>query len=492
MKSSRRADALVILALLLLPLLWFAPQALGGKTLLPADNLYQYPPWQSYAGQQGVNVQNGTVVPYNGLISDLVLENLQWKSLITDVLHAKNPGDILWNVRSFAGVPFLAAGQHSAAYPLSLIFYILPLWRAYGVFTWLQLGLAAACMFVFMRVLGVRRAGSILAAIAYAFSLFFIVSVNFTMIIAAASWLPLVMACTEVIVRQQEHRVTAAQAGPDTPVPGWGATPFVVVGAIALALQVLAGHVEITYYTIMVSGFYGLWRLGRAYLLLRRNHLRAWAGLSGTIALLAAMAILGLALGGVQLVPLYELVKQSVREGAASLQQIRDWAWPSRQVVTFLLPDFYGNPTHHQYFDIWRRAWVTVTQNALGEPLHTIDWGVKNYVEGGNYLGLATLALAIIGAVAGIAGWADKSRRTHTWFFALLAVMAMLFAFGTPIYAILYYGLPGYSQLHSPFRWVFPYTLAMAALAGFGLDWLLSPGQRWACCCRDWPGGCWS
>ena len=29
----------------------------------------------------------------------------------------------------------------------------------------------------------------------------------------------------------------------------------------ALGLQVLAGHVEITYYVLMVSGFYALWRL---------------------------------------------------------------------------------------------------------------------------------------------------------------------------------------------------------------------------------------
>ena len=42
----------MILVLLLLPLLWFAPQALGNKTLLPADNLYQYPPWQHFAASR--------------------------------------------------------------------------------------------------------------------------------------------------------------------------------------------------------------------------------------------------------------------------------------------------------------------------------------------------------------------------------------------------------------------------------------------------------
>jgi hypothetical protein len=42
--------------------------------------------------------------------------------------------------------------------------------------------------------------------------------------------------------------------------------------------------------------------------------------------------------------------------------------------------------------------------------------------------------------------------------------------FGTPLYALLYYGLPGVRQLHTPFRWIFPYTLSVAVLAGLGAD----------------------
>ena len=76
MKSGRKYDLLIALALLLLPLLCFWPQPFGGRTLLPADTLYQYHPWQSYADQFGVRT------PYNPLISALVLENLPWKPFI--------------------------------------------------------------------------------------------------------------------------------------------------------------------------------------------------------------------------------------------------------------------------------------------------------------------------------------------------------------------------------------------------------------------------
>ena len=54
--------------------------------------------------------------------------------------------------------------------------------------------------------------------------------------------------------------------------------------------------------------------------------------------------------------------------------------------------------------------------------------------------------------------------------FAVLAVLSLAFVFGTPLYALLFYGLPGFSQLHSPFRWVFPYTLSVAFLAGAASD----------------------
>ena len=64
----------------------------------------------------------------------------------------------------------------------------------------------------------------------------------------------------------------------------------------------------------------------------------------------------------------------------------------------------------------------------------------------------------------------DQDCRAVSRIFALLSVISVRFIFGTIAYAILYYGLPGINQLHSPFRWVFPLTLCLAALAGFGAE----------------------
>ncbi|MDE3091220.1 MAG: oligosaccharide flippase family protein, partial [Chloroflexota bacterium] len=54
--------------------------------------------------------------------------------------------------------------------------------------------------------------------------------------------------------------------------------------------------------------------------------------------------------------------------------------------------------------------------------------------------------------------------------FATLAVLSLLFTFGTPLYALLFYFMPGFNQLHTPFRWVFPFTLSIAVLAGIGVE----------------------
>ena len=421
MLARLRTDVVAVLLLLILAVIFFWPVVGGGKTLLPIDNLYQWLPWQAQAASVGVDV------PHNSLLSDLILENYPWKTFIVDSL--RNRQLPLWNPYLFAGVPFLAAGQHSALYPLSVLFYVLPLPQAYGYFAALTLFLAALNMYVFLRVLGARVVGGLIGAVTYAFSGFFVVSVVFPMIISAAAWLPLLLAVVELLSRRVAGRRT------------W----LLIGGSLIVAIQFLAGHVEIAYYNMLVLGFYGL---ARAFALWRSSKtLRPAVTLLGQT---AVMVMLGAGLAGVQLVPLLELVLTNFRQGSVSYGDVVGWAYPLRQIVTFFVPDFYGNPAHHSYFDLVDRTVKVVTDR-------TIFWGIKNYVEAGSYVGILPLLLAVAAVLR-------RTRRSAL--FAILAVLSLLFAFGTPLYALLFYGLPGYNQLHSAFRWVYPYTLCIAVLAG--------------------------
>ena len=184
------------------------------------------------------------------------------------------------------------------------------------------------------------------------------------------------------------------------------------------------------------------------------------------------MAVLGIGLGAVQLIPLVELLPLNFRAGSASLEQVRGWAWPSRHVLTFWLPNIFGSPSHHQWFDLWTRAvGAGHGQRAgRGQPHDLLghqELRRRRQLPGGGHVAAGGSRRVARGQCGDAAGWPGR-RPFLYWLFAGLAVVSLLFAFGTPLYALLYYGLPGWNQLHSPFRWVFPFTLSMAMLGGSG------------------------
>ncbi len=464
----RFPDIAIVVLLLLLPLLMFWQQTVGGKTLIPADNLYQYQPYAAYRDQVGA-----PAVPYNALVSDLVLENYQFKAFIRqNISHGNFP---LWNPYQFSGIPFFAAGQQSTLYPFSIIYYVLPLANAYGWFMVSQLWLAGMFMFLFARGLGLGRSGSVVAGVVYQLSAFFVISAVFPMIVAAAVWLPLILLMIEFIITRR----------PLLPNRSPSPIPWLAIGAAALGCCVLAGHVEITYYTLIILAYYAAARLiyefwkhrvgahGGAPL---QTHLR---DLLPRALIVIALLTLGIGLGSIQFIPTFEDAQTNFRSDTATFQQVLGWAHPARDVIQFLMPNFYGSPAQHSYFDVFTGQTVSLTDTALknadGNPLTTIDWGIKNYVEGALYVGILPLALALYGLIRR----RSVKRGAHQIIMALLAIAALTFMFGLPTY-ILVYILPGINQLHSPFRWVFALTLSIALLAGFGMDSLVTEAEKWA------------
>ncbi|MBZ0282834.1 MAG: oligosaccharide flippase family protein [Anaerolineae bacterium] len=462
----RLPDLLILVLLFVLPLILFWPQTLGGRTLLPTENLYQYEPFATYR-----EVVKAPAIPHNALLSDLVLENFQWKTFIRESIAQ---GEIpLWNPHQFSGIPFLAAGQQSALYPFSLIYYVLPLTSAYGWFTVSQLWLAGALMYAFMRGLQVGRFGSTLAGVVYQLSATFVISAVFPMIIGAAAWIPLVLLMTEFVIQQRPFlRGRPASA------------PWVVIGAIALGCNILAGHVEITYYTLIITAYYAAMRLGWMWwrarnpvsprTLPRERGKLKW--IVGRGLWLAMIVGLGIGLGAIQFIPLFELVSVNYRDGRTTLDQVLGWGHPLRDLVQFAMPNFYGSPAHHEYFDLF-------SQQTMLAPLNnqTIDWGIKNYVEGALYLGILPLALAVYSIVHVTTNirfkdahrpFAMRWEMPDVSIFAILTIISLTFMFGLPTYALLYYGFPGINQLHSPFRWILAVTLGIATLAGLGADYL--------------------
>ncbi len=453
-------DLLIGVGLFLFPLLFFFPVTLGGKTLIPADNLYQVEPWVSYRDSQGV-----PEIPHNALLSDLVLQNYQWKVFIRQNI---DQGEIpLWQPNQFSGTPFLANGQHSALYPFSVIYYILPLESAFGWFTVSQLWLAGGFMVVLVRGLGLSRFSALVAGVGYQLSSFFIVATVHPMIQAGAAWLPLLLLMVEYMIQRKSFF-------PNLPHNAFSSMPYVLIGAIALGMCFLAGHIEITYYTLLIMALYAALRLITQIGFSRRE-----AGMKFVfrpIAFLVLLVLLGFGLGAVQFLPFLETANNSFRTERSSLEEVRGYALPVRHLAKWLIPNIYGNPAHHSYTDVFtgetvQQDWVRVNPDGSETRVTSTDFGIKNYVEGGVYGGVFIFLLAGIGLVLG--------RGVHRWIFAILGGIAVLFAFGTPFYAVLYYLFPGVNQLHTPFRWAWLITFVMCLLAAYGAETLVKNPSRW-------------
>lgn len=450
-------DLLAALICLVPPLVLFAAVTFGGRMLVPYDALLTDPSLRPAIEARGIQH------PQNDLVADLVFQNVVWKDYLAGQLAAGQMP--LWNPYLAGGMPFLAAGQHSALYPLTLLFLLLSPDRAFGWQAVLNLWLAALAMLVFGRALGLGRFASVLMGVAWSMSSLFVANTVFPMIQAGMTWLPVVLAGITAVTRS---------IGSDEPppfLPRGRATLWLVAISLAILLSGLAGHPEIFYYNALVALAWAVFRL----ILVGRD--RGWATGARIGLWLGGAAVAGVLLAAIQLVPLAELAGTSWRGAAEAVhaaaaeapgevaERLAGYAFGERQAITFVLPDFYGNPAHHAVPGMGGQAQVALADHAMWGTAY----GAKNYVEAASYLGILALLLALVGLAAG-------RPRATAWFFAGLGLVALSIVFGLPTYRLLYSVLPGFEQLRTPFRWVFVVDLALVVLAGLGADGLVRGG----------------
>ena len=359
--------------------------------------------------------------PQNNLLSDVTLYYYPYVHYATAQLaHGRFP---LWNPLIAGGTPFYATAQAALFDPVNLLTRPFAGGEAVWLLgAWLRLLLAGLGTYGLLRALGRRPVAALASGIIFAYCGFLTVWLNYS-VTTTAIWLPAALWATLRLVQSGRG--------------GWMALVALILGA-----QFYGGHPETSF---VIGLTWGLFALTQVIALRRVQRRTAWRR-SGQ---LAGAALLGIGLGFAQLAPLLALISHSEllrsREAAmtpATLTLLHTWRVSLQLLLTTGLPNISGTPTEGNY-------WYPLS--------------VTNFNEQISYCGLAALGLAGVGLRCRVAG---------RGFFAGASITALLLMLHLPILDLLYV-VPGFRQGYGA-RWALLFSLAVAVLAGLGLEDLLT------------------
>jgi hypothetical protein len=307
----------------------------------------------------------------------------------------------LWTNSAFGGMPafqIYSAAENNWTEPA---FRALFLGTDYTT-VWVQLFIAMLCMYLLLSVLGADWRVAVFGALAYGVT---------------------------------SYHVDILEAGHSTKMMALAMAPGIFAGAVLLArgrlllgggimalfvaMQVFANHVQITYYTLLLTSIYFLARLVES-----ARH-GAWAGWLKAAAVAAFAVALGFGSNLSKLWPTYEYSKETIRgkSGLAAKAGKGDgldqdylfgWSYGKAESLTLLVPHFAGGGANERFPDtkiykaIAAQGGRQQAEQGAQQYLYT---GAQPFVGTAIYFGAIVCFLFFLGAwlVPGSAKW---------WFFA--------------------------------------------------------------------------
>jgi len=358
-----------------------------------------YFPWRDYFPSVAVK---------NPIISDVVSQIYIWKSLVFENFSIFNFP--LWDGTILAGTPLLASYQPGAFYPLNLFYLLFSEQLAFSFLVISQPLLSLLFTFYYLREFKLAKPSALFGAICFAFAAFAMVWGQWATIVHAGLYLPLVLLLIEKYLKKPKLL-------------------FLGLISLSLAFSVFAGHFQITLYLIIFSSIYALFRT-----FFSDNK----KGKIKNITFLLLAFVLGGLISAIQLVPTAELTLNSFR-GQENYVQFDNFGLISgRKLITFIAPDFFGNPTTLNYWDNW------------------------NYQESAFYLGI--LPLFFLGLLL----LRKKGKLVN--FYLVWLILSVFFIFDNPVGRLIYdFKVPFFSQNFAS-RGIYLLTFCVAVLAAFGFD----------------------
>ena len=354
----------------------------------------------------------------------------------------------LWNDRTGLGYPSLGESQTGVFYsPNVAIYSLFDGQSGYNVSQLTHYVLAFLFTFGFARQLGLNFSSALLTEMVFVYG-----------------WFP-ARICLEWTIIGGCWMAAAA----------WGTTAFVRTGnraglagtALAIGMSILAGHYHMAFITLLMLPML-------CWILREQQPGNAHAGGNETtgarsllrtrmLPLLAAMGI-GLLIGGVQLLPTWELKARSARSADEG----------TFNPATDTLPPLAIS----QLWQPW--SWYR-GEKSTDELLREADWlavpTVTNQVEAQFYAGLLPLGLAVAGLV--IPSLRRRLPLSHPLGWLLMFALFLFLATGWPTYWLSDW--PGFGYFRGTGRYSAVSILALAVLAGAGWQAF----TEW----RDWNRG---
>ncbi len=387
-----------ILVIFLATFLFFWKVFFLRQVPIPGDFIVgTYFPWLDYKWgyEVGVPVKNP-------LISDVVSIVYPLRSYAVDIL--KQGQFPLWNPFMFAGYPLLANYQVAVFSPTTIFYFLLPKIWAWTGQVMIQPFLAAVFTYLLLRNFELGKKESLFGGLFYAFSAFSILWLEWATHSLVAAFIPLIIYLFDKFISTIKFR--------------WG-----VLLSVAVCMQLFSGYPQLVVFTLISLVVFAAFRAER---LTRVKIIYS-----------LFFILLGTLLSSIHTLPAIELIMNSQRRFEFLEPGLIYLPW--KNLITFLAPDYFGNPATGNYF------------------------GIGNYAINAGYSGVVVLILSIIGSLV---FWKNKVVK----YFVFLTIFALLASLPTPLAkAIFYSPLPGISATSNT-RILVLANLSLAVLASFGLS----------------------
>lgn len=370
----------------------------------------------------------------------------------------------LWTNSMFSGMPaYLINLRWSGSEPLTVIEKIISLGFPNSA---KETFISLVCFYILSIVFGVRPSIAIAGAIAYAFSTYFIVSIEAGHLwkMRAIAYAPLVLAGVHLAFTKKLL---------------WGFT----LTALAMALEINSNHIQITYYLGLMLVIYGIVQLIFA---VREKEIKSFFIAS---ALLVGAVVLAIGANLGKLWSTYEYGKYSIRgkselssntqsSGGLDRDYAFEWSSGITESLTFLVPNFYGGASGN-YTGQNSDLEIALRQNGVPEAQiaqYTRGllgyWGPQPFTSGPVYAGALVLFFFVLGIL-----YADK--RYTTWLIAA-TVLSVVLSWGKHLPSVNYFlfdYLPMYNKFRAVSMAVVIALMAMPLLGCLGLEKLLQ--EKW-------------